>query len=69
LGEWRITLTLPVLNAARRAVFLVMGEEKRDVVAAVLRSEQGSPDLPASLVRPPDGSLVWILDEAAASSL
>jgi len=69
LGEWRITLTLPVLNAARRAVFLVVGEEKRDVVAAVLRSEQGSPDLPASLVRPPDGSLVWILDEAAASSL
>jgi 6-phosphogluconolactonase/glucosamine-6-phosphate isomerase/deaminase len=46
-----------------------VGEEKRDVVAAVLRSEQGSPALPASLVRPPDGSLVWILDEAAASSL
>jgi 6-phosphogluconolactonase len=68
-GEWRITLTLPVLNAARRTVFLVVGEEKRDIVAAVLRPEQGSPDLPASLVRPPDGSLVWILDEAAAAGL
>ena len=68
-GEWRITLTLPVLNAARRTVFMVVGEEKRDVVAAVLRSERGSPSLPASLVRPTDGSLIWILDEAAAASL
>jgi 6-phosphogluconolactonase len=69
LGEWRITLTLPVLNAARRAVFLVVGEEKRDVVAAVLRAEGGHPKLPASLVRPTDGSLIWIVDEAAAAGL
>ena len=69
MGEWRLTLTLPVLNAARRAVFLVVGEEKKDVVAAVLRSERGTPDLPASLVRPRDGSLIWVLDEAAAAAL
>jgi 6-phosphogluconolactonase len=69
LGEWRLTLTLPVLNAARRAVFLVVGKEKRDAVAAVVRAEPGRADLPASLVRPPRGSLVWIVDEAAASSL
>jgi 6-phosphogluconolactonase len=69
LDEWRLTLTLPVLNAARRAVFLVVGEEKRDAVAAVLRSERGSAGLPASLVRPPRGSLVWIVDEAAAAEL
>jgi 6-phosphogluconolactonase len=69
LGEWRITLTLPVLNAARRAVFLVVGEEKRDVVAAVLRAQQGSPSLPASLVRPKEGSLIWIVDEAAAAAI
>ena len=69
LEEWRLTLTLPVLNAARRAVFLVLGEEKRDVLAAVLRSERGSADLPASLVRPPRGSLVWIVDESAAAGI
>jgi 6-phosphogluconolactonase len=69
LDEWRLTLTLPVLNAARRTVFLVVGAEKRDMVAAVLSTERGSPDLPASLVRPPDGSLVWILDEEAAAGL
>ena len=69
LGEWRLTLTLPVLNAARRAVFLVVGEDKREAVAAVLRAEKGIASLPASLVRPPRGSLVWIVDEAAAAGL
>jgi 6-phosphogluconolactonase len=69
LGEWRLTLTLPVLNAARRAVFFVVGEGKRDAVSAVLRAKEEAPTLPASLVRPTDGSLVWIVDEAAAAGL
>lgn len=67
--EWRITLTLPVFNAARRVVFVAPGKEKRGAVAAVLRRKRGSPDLPASLVKPKRGSLVWILDEGAAADL
>jgi 6-phosphogluconolactonase len=69
LAEWRLTLTLPVLNAARRVVFLVVGAEKRDAVAAVVRAERGRADLPASLVRPGRGSLIWIVDESAGSGL
>jgi len=69
LSEWRLTLTLPVLNAARRAVFLVVGSEKREAVARVIRAERPDPGLPASLVRPERGSLVWILDEGAAGEL
>jgi 6-phosphogluconolactonase len=69
LGEWRLTLTLPVLNAARRAVFLVTGEEKRDVVSAVAERKGGSSALPASRVQLERGSLIWILDEAAAAEL
>jgi 6-phosphogluconolactonase len=69
LGEWRLTLTLPVLNAARRAVFLVVGEEKRDAVSSVLHADRPTASLPASLVHPDRGSLVWILDEAAAVGL
>jgi 6-phosphogluconolactonase len=69
LDEWRLTLTLPVLNAGRRVVFLVVGSEKRDAVSGVLHAERASPDLPASLVRPDRGSLIWILDEAAAAGL
>ena len=69
LREWRITLTLPVLNAGRRVVFLAVGEEKRTAVAAILRRKRGSAALPASLVKPKRGSLVWILDAAAAADL
>jgi 6-phosphogluconolactonase len=69
LGEWRLTLTLPALNAARRAVFLVTGEEKRDVVSAVAERKDSSSTLPASRVQPERGSLIWILDEAAAAGI
>jgi 6-phosphogluconolactonase len=67
-NEWRLTLTLPVLNASRWDVFLVTGAEKSGVVAKAVGRES-SRELPASLVRPDRGSLIWILDEAAASSL
>lgn len=64
LGEWRLTLTLPVLNAARHAVFLVTGAEKSEMVAAV--TKRRTPELPASRVHLDGGSLIWIVDEAAA---
>lgn len=69
LAEWRITLTLPVLNGGRRVVFLAVGREKRAAVAAILRRKRGSASLPASLVKPKRGSLIWILDAGAASDL
>src|SRR5205823_6230816 len=60
----RLTLTLPVFNAAARVVFLVTGAEKAKVVKAVL-SERAT--LPAAMVRPADGELVWLLERAAAA--
>src|SRR5207245_3744445 len=59
----RLTLTFPVLNAAARVIFLVAGAEKAKVVKAVL-SDQAM--LPAALVRPTDGELIWLADRAAA---
>jgi len=69
LREWRLTLTFPVLNAARRVVFLVSGEEKRRAVSTILGKKRGWRDLPASLVKPNRGSLIWILDAGAAADL
>ncbi|HVE65430.1 MAG TPA: 6-phosphogluconolactonase, partial [Thermoanaerobaculia bacterium] len=69
LREWRVTLTLSVLTAGRRVVILAVGEEKRSVVAVILRKKRGSAGLPASLVKPKRGSLIWILDAAAAADL
>lgn len=67
LSEWRLTLTLPVLNASRHAVFLVTGGEKSEAVAAVTKGR--TPELPASRVHLDGGSLIWIVDEAAAAGL
>src|SRR5437870_11625903 len=62
----RLTLTLPVFNAAAQVLFPVTGAEKAKVVKAVL-GERAT--LPAAMVRPADGELVWLLDRAAAAQL
>jgi 6-phosphogluconolactonase len=61
----RLTLTLPVINAARAVLFMVQGASKREALARVLRRD---PALPASLVAPVDGELRFIVDRAAAGS-
>ena len=58
----RITLTLPALNASRHVFFLVAGEEKREVLRAIL--DKTDPTLPAAHVRARE-HLTWFVDEAA----
>ena len=64
----RVTLTLPVLNAAREVMFLISGEDKAEAVARAFGDAPG-PDAPASLVRPGDGLLTLLMDSSAASRL
>jgi 6-phosphogluconolactonase len=63
----RITLTYPILNAAACVIYLVSGAEKAKVVRAALADQAGG--VPAAMVRPRDGRLLWILDRAAAALL
>lgn len=65
----RITLTFPVLNAAREIIFLVSGQNKAEAVHDVLEGQPGRDERPAVAVCPVDGTLTWLLDEAAASRL
>jgi len=64
----RVTLTYPVLDAARRVLFLVSGADKARAVHDVLHGT--SPVvLPAARVRPHSGDAEWLLDATAASAL
>jgi 6-phosphogluconolactonase len=65
----RITLTFPVLNAAREILFLVSGRNKADALHDVLEGQSVREERPAAGVRPLDGTLTWFVDEAAASRL
>lgn len=69
LGVERMTLTLPVINNARHILFLVVGEEKAETLAAVLEGDYRPSTYPAQAARPVDGTLTWLVDEAAASRL
>ena len=61
----RITLTLPVINHARQVVFLVSGKGKASVLKKVV--SQKDPSLPASMVNPDRGRLLFLSDSEAAS--
>jgi 6-phosphogluconolactonase len=65
----RITLTLPALCDGRHIVFLVAGEAKAEAVERAFGPHEPSEDAPGSLVRPRDGEMTVLLDEAAASRL
>src|SRR5205085_763915 len=64
----RITLTLPVLRAARSVLFLVAGKDKAE---AAQRAFAGEPtrEVPGSLVRSTRGTTTAVLDAAAAAYL
>lgn len=69
LKAHRLSLTRPVLNAARCVAFLVSGTDKATVLRSVLEENVPGEQYPAKLVQPKDGKVIWFLDRAAASAL
>jgi len=65
----RLTLTTPILNRAATVLFLVSGVEKAAALQAVLEGPPDPERLPAQLIRPVAGRLLWLVDQAAASRL
>jgi 6-phosphogluconolactonase len=66
---WRLTLTPPAINAARKVAFLVSGAGKADVLARVLEGPYDPTVLPSQIIRPKDSRALWLIDAAAASRL
>jgi len=69
LQTWRITLTLPVINAAAQVTFMVAGERKAERLRQLLSASKEAADLPAHLVKPTTGELLWLVDAETASRL
>jgi 6-phosphogluconolactonase len=67
LGAWRLSLSLPVLNAARRVWLLASGGDKAAVVRQAL-GEPGDDPLPVQRLAP-RGDWAWYLDAAAADGV
>ena len=63
LAAWRMTLTLPIINAARSVLFLATGADK---AAALDSVRSGSRSLPSGWVRA--RSTLWLVDRHAAGA-
>ncbi|KAI3452912.1 hypothetical protein Pfo_009575 [Paulownia fortunei] len=66
----RITFTLPVINSASNVAIVVTGSSKAEAVhLAIDEIGPDCPELPARMVHPINGDLVWFLDISAASKI
>ena len=65
----RVTLTPPVINNAEKIVFLVAGRSKAYILKEILEGPKDSDRLPAKLIMPVNGELLWLIDRDAAGML
>jgi 6-phosphogluconolactonase len=63
---WRLTASMPLLRSARQVIFLIAGDSKADVLAEII--DRARP-YPAQQVAAGADSVLWMVDEAAASRL
>lgn len=66
--SWRISVTFPVINAARNIIVLVSGETKADIANQLLVQPVPETPYPIQMIEP-QGQLSWYLDKDAASQL
>ena len=66
---YRITMTAPVVNRAALIIFLVSGKEKAEVLKEILEGDYRPDLLPVQLIKPQNGELLWLVDQAAGAGL
>ena len=65
----RITLTAATINNARNITFLAAGDDKAETLKNVLEGPYQPEVYPSQLIHPQNGTLLWMVDEAAARLL
>lgn len=58
----RITITLPVINAAKNVMFIIAGEGKGEMIKQILDDKKAGKAYPATMIKP-DGQTVWFIDK------
>ncbi|HEX7102959.1 MAG TPA: 6-phosphogluconolactonase [Nitrolancea sp.] len=65
----RLTLTVPVLQAAAHVHFLVAGQDKAPAVHRAIEGAWDPAETPSQYLRDANGQVTWLLDSAAATDL
>ena len=68
-NAYRITLTAATINNARNVTFIAAGADKAETLKSVLEGPDQPEVYPSQLIRPGKGTLLWMVDESAASLL
>ena len=68
-GEPRITLTIPLINAAHNIIFLIAGASKQEPLNKIFHEEIDPKAYPSKLISPVQGALWWLLDAEAGDRL
>lgn len=66
-GQKRITLTLPVIDRAKKITFLVTGSNKAQVVAEIMNNKPESKNYPAAMVQTERITIEWYLDKESVA--
>ncbi len=66
---YRITLTAPLINRAKKIVFALFGVNKAPALYEVLEGKPNIQTYPAQLIKPTNGEVVWLVDESAVAKL
>lgn len=69
LNTTRLTFTFPLINAARRLLVVVNGESKAAALREILTGPPDPQRLPSQRLHPVDGTITWLVDEAAYTEL
>lgn len=65
-GLYRVTLTAPIINQGALVVFLVAGAAKAQILFKVLNGARDQRKIPAQLIKPLNGELLWLVEREAA---